>query len=115
MRTGKRESEETPAKLYDIDDWVERPNVNTPKGGEIVVGAVETYDYPYEPSSLEDLEATRRSLRRVIAIERGKSDEDRRRDKAVTAFLAEIVDSGVSDDERRRRFDRYLETGQISD
>jgi hypothetical protein len=92
----------------DIDVWIDTQRFYTPPGGEFVVDAAETYEYPVEPASPERLARLQDALQDVLKSERQHPGVR----AAFQKLVIEAVEGAANEQEANERLDRLVDEGE---
>ena len=102
----------------DIDRFIANTPIIAPPGGEIVVESAETFDYPAEPQSEEELVELRHALGRVLEHYAGMGSEDLERlvslDADLDGLLGDAATEALSDDAIMQKITAYILDGNVS-
>jgi hypothetical protein len=92
----------------DIDVWIDSQRFYTPLGGEFVVDAAETYEYPVEPDSPERLARLQEALHEELEWERQHPGLT----EAFQKLVREAVEGAANEQEANERLDRIVDHGE---
>lgn len=79
---------------HEIDRWFETARIIPPKGGEIVAQSIESFDYPVEPLSEQEIPAALDALAKVIKRYMDMTPEEEAAEEARLARARKAIDDG---------------------
>ena len=117
MEISECNEDRRPMKARDIDHYIACTPIIAPRGGEIVVESIETFDCPVLPASASDLVELRNALGRVLEQYSNMGSAERERLDAVRADLNvlfnEATTGKLSDEEFEREIGEYVLSGKV--